>query len=109
MSSVKLTQGAVMDGIVPIVFVVITLAGTFSFVAMLGLLIISYKRKFRTPKAFTISLINSFMLSLLAVIAFFLSKTAIGYIPLLVIVFGVLLSFFVLYRVAQRSDITWYK
>lgn len=98
-----------MDGVVPLLFLIILLSGFITCTATIVLGGISIRRTFSTAKAFNISFINLFIVAIAFMLSFFVRKTAIGSAPMLV--FGVIfvISAALTYRIAKRSNIQWYK
>jgi hypothetical protein len=98
-----------MDGIIPIIFILLVLAGAGSFLLSVILGVMVIVRKFETSKAFYISASNSFIVLLASVISLFFSNTGIGIVPFIVLGVLFLTSILISYKIAKRSNVTWYK
>ena len=96
-----------MDGIVPILIGLVLLIGILTFIVSIVLVWISYRRTFKSDKAFMISMVNVVFAAIACVFGFFLINTVAGYDVLIFTGIMMLISMLIAIRISKRTETKW--
>jgi len=96
-----------LDGVVPVFISLVLLIGIITFIVSIVLVWVSYRRTFKTDKAFMISMVNVVLAAIACAFGFFLINTAAGYDVLILAGIMMIISILVTIRISKRSETKW--
>ena len=96
-----------MDGAVPLLIGLVLLIGLFTFTVSVLLLWISFRRSFKSDKAFKISMANVLLTIVAFGFAFFLADTVAGNEVLIFAGSLFIVSVLIAIRISKRTETKW--
>ncbi|MBV1911334.1 MAG: hypothetical protein KUG78_18725 [Kangiellaceae bacterium] len=96
-----------MDGAVPLFIGLVLLIGIITFLTSVVLVWISYRRTFKTDKAFMISMLNVLLLAIGCGFGVVLIDSAADYDALIFAGILLFISILVTIRISKRSETKW--
>ncbi len=96
-----------MDGAVPLLIGLVLLIGLLTFTVSVVLLWISFRRSFKSDKAFMISMANVLLTTIACGFAFFLADTVVGNEVLIFAGSLFIVSVLIVIRISKRTETKW--
>jgi hypothetical protein len=94
-----------MDGIIPLLFMLLLLSICIGTITSIVLALLSRKRRFKSPIPLWVATVNCIQLVIAALVAFISKSTRIGLTPSLVLLVVLLVSVFLTVVVSNNSQL----